>query len=124
MSEGYVAAWAAALTLTLVVETPLYVWLSRTFSEKDRSLVVWMLVGLLASLITHPCVWFVWPRIIDPATDYGAFVLAAECFAVLAEALWLRLWGVPLRYSVLISLAANMSSVAAGEFTRSVFGWP
>ena len=124
MSEGYVAAWAAALLLTLVVETPIYAWIAPRFSEQKRSAAAWIAIGLAASLITHPLVWFVWPRIIDPAVDYNAFVIAAETFAVSVEALWLRLWGVPLRYAVLISIAANMSSVAVGEFSRSVFGWP
>ena len=123
-ADDYFQAWTHALVFTLAVETPIYMLLAPRFADNKRSLLIWLSVGLSASLITHPFVWYAWPEIIDATQHYTAFLVAAELFAVLVEAAWLRLWSVRLAPALLISIAANMSSVAVGEVTRALFGWP
>ena len=76
-----------------------------------RTLLGWV---PFASLPTLPLVWFVFPRLQAPA---GYVVLAAEVFAVGAEAILLYVLArrkVPWRHTAALSLAMNAVSFVAG----------
>jgi hypothetical protein len=77
------------------------------------------IIAFGASAITHPIVWFVFPRITG---NYNMMVLEAETFAVVVEAIYLRLFG--LRNALLWSIVANMASAGLGLGFRYFFGWP
>lgn len=126
-------AWLAAFVFTQCVEMPLY---ARALGRARRAR--WLL-AFGASAITHPVVWFVMPgawealylRAIDahpawviasPGWRYASLVALAETFAVLVEAVYLRLLGV--KRAFVWSLGANAASVTLGLVSRAVFGWP
>ena len=129
---SYYQLWALAFVITQLVETPLYTWALGRLGTRPRWLagaapgaLPWparAALGFLASLLTHPVVWFVWPRLISPVDHYPQFVLAAECFAVLTEAALLWLGG--LRWALPVSLAVNLLSVGVGLLSRALFGVP
>ncbi len=127
---SYYQLWALAFVLTQLVETPLYTWALTRLGTRPRWLggrgpLPWPArvgLGFLASLLTHPVVWFVWPLLISPSEHYPQFVFAAECFAVLSEAA--LLWCCGLRWALPVSLAVNMASVSAGLLSRALFGLP
>ena len=110
------ARWAAAFALTQVVEMPIYL---RGLPPGPRARRWGVAFG--ASALTHPIVWFVVPRLWI-GHSYVAMAIAAETFAVLAEALWIRRFGAPRPLTT--SFVANAASVAVGLAVRRVFGWP
>ncbi len=77
-------AWLIGFTFTQAIEVPLY--LRVTHGRWSTS--------FLASTLTHPIVWFVFPRVCPLAWGYWGMVAAAEVFAVAGETVWLRLNGV------------------------------
>jgi hypothetical protein len=77
------------------------------------------LIAFGASAITHPFVWFAFPRFTH---DYNLMVIEAETFAVVVEAIYLRFFG--LRNALLWSIVANMASAGLGLLSRYFFGWP
>lgn len=106
---AYIAAWARAFVLTQVVEAPIY--------RRVAPVPVW--AALAPSAITHPFVWFVFPRLQEHGASYLQMALAAEAFAWVVEAVFLALAArVPWRRAFLVSLLANASSVAVGLFLR------
>jgi len=110
-------AWLSGFAFTELVETPIYA--VRTFSPQNRSLQKRIAIAFGASLVTHPFVWFLFPHLFS---DEWAMLFAAETFAVVVEAVWLRAFGV--RHALLLSLAANATSVFLGLSSRQMFGWP
>lgn len=102
-------SWFVAFMVTQVFEMPVY-WVA------TKSLRV----GFLASAMTHPIVWFVFPLLPIP---YWPMVALAETFAVLAEAAWLHANGIPRGKSFLWSLAANTLSASMGLLIRATTGW-
>jgi hypothetical protein len=118
-----VTAWLGAFALTQIVEVPIYLRALLARDDPDRPfdrLLPALLVGFGASAITHPIVWFVMPQLIP--NDYVLMVAVAETFAVLAEAAWLRAFG--LRRALLWALFCNAASVLVGLTLRHTFGWP
>lgn len=103
-------AWLVAFAFTQAVEAPLY--LKATAGRWG--------VALGASAVTHPVVWFVFPALLPES--YAAMVVAAEVFAVAAEAAWLFAFRVP--RALLLSLLANGASATVGFLLRAVFGAP
>lgn len=111
LAPAYVLAWAKAFALTQVVEAPIY--------KKVTPAPLW--AALAPSAITHPFVWFVFPRLQERGVPYLAMALAAETFAWLVEAAFLVLVrGVPLRRAALVSLLANAASVVVGLALRAM----
>ncbi len=110
-------AWLSSFAFTELVETPLYAL--RTFSPAGRSTSARLAIAFGASLLTHPLVWFLFPRLFD---NEWATLLSAEGFAVVVEALWLRAFGV--RRPLVLSLAGNAASLFLGLSSREMFGWP
>lgn len=109
-------AWLAAFVFTQLVEVPIYLAASRgTPAGWPRRLGV----AFGASLLTHPLVWFGFPRLPLP---YWPMVGLAEVSAVVAEALWLRVCGG--RHTAAWSLLANSASLTLGLAARAWLGWP
>ncbi len=109
--------WLWAFVFTEVVETGIYVQ-----SLPGRPLRERLAIGLGASAITHPIVWYVIP---DVTQSFGLAwwptVGIAETYAVLVETLWLAGFGV--RRPFLWSLAANMVSFSLGLFGYALLRW-
>jgi len=70
------------LGLTLGIEVPLVLLLLRRTCSWLRS----GLAGVMASGITHPLLWFVWPRIVSPY-QYVWYVVTGESLVVTIEAM-------------------------------------
>lgn len=101
--------WLRAFALTQLVEAPIYM--------KSGKISWWE--ALVPSAVTHPFVWFVFPKLQEHGISYLGMAVAAEAFAVLVEAALVRLaFGVPGRRAFWVSVLANASSVAVGLVLR------
>ena len=98
-------AWLIAFAITQAVEVPLY-----GFGALSRR---WAL-AFGASLLTHPIVWFVFPRFFPG--PYPVMVGCAELFAVAVKAAYLASLGV--RRPIEWSFIANASSFGTGLLLR------
>ncbi len=108
--HGPVCWWFVAFLLTLLVECPLLVWLLRSASASMARLLG---LALLANLVTHPAVWFVFPALPGP---YWLTLSLSELWAWLGEAFF---WGLVLptlgwRRSTWASLCSNLTSFGIG----------
>lgn len=136
-------AWFNAFLFTQVLEVPIYyVLLGRRADPRSGAALApesrrWRLgFAFLASMATHPYVWFVIPSLFygelwDWITwrlpwlegwRYLAYFAVAESFAVAAEALLLRALRVPRPF--LWALVANATSALTGLGLRWLIGWP
>lgn len=77
-------------------------------------------VAFFASALTHPLVWFVF-RLLEALVPWNAAMVAAEVFAVLVEAAWLRWNAVP--RPLLWGVVANTLSATVGLVLRELTGW-
>ncbi|HEY8426941.1 MAG TPA: hypothetical protein VIL20_01145 [Sandaracinaceae bacterium] len=120
-------AWLRAFLLTQAVELGVYASLvGRARPRRER-----LAIAFGASAITHPLVWFVLPEAVrasglatgDWHTDWRIAVGLAEAFALTAEAVWLRLFGVRLSRALAASLLANGASFTIGLFLYRSVGW-
>jgi hypothetical protein len=124
---AYELAWLNAFLFTQAVEVPVYVAGLRRLGEQPRwragagplPLLGQLLLALLLSAVTHPVVWFVWPRLV---LNYPIMVACAEVFAVTVEALLLA--GSGCRRPLLLSFLANAASFGLGELSRRVLHLP
>jgi hypothetical protein len=114
-------AWLVAFLITVAVETPIVVALTRRVGVPvPRRL----LLAAFAQLATHPLVWFVFPRLVG-VTGRTATLLS-ELWAWLAEAAFYALVfpGLAVPRALGVSALANGASVAAGlllsAFIRSL----
>ena len=106
--------WIAAFALTQLVEVPIY---ACAYREKEPRVARRLAIAFAASAITHPFVWFVFPRVVHP---YLVMLLFAEAFAVIAEAAWFRRLDMP--RPLFWSFVANATSVGVGFALRAL--WP
>lgn len=103
-------AWFKAFVLTQLIEMPLYVYtLSKALNLPIRPFrfslsTRLILIAFGASAITHPFVWFIFPRALI-SQPYWLYFLTAESFAVIVEAWYLKFFGVSrfLAWSLLIN---------------------
>jgi hypothetical protein len=104
-------AWLIAFLITVAVEAPIVVYLTRDhpISVKRRALL-----AVFAQLMTHPLVWFVFPRIAG-LTGRSALALS-ELWAWLAEAAFYAvvLPGLSPARALGVSAIANAASILAG----------
>jgi hypothetical protein len=110
----YTWMWLRAFIFTQVVEIPIYLEVLPGKRWKAG------LIAFGASAITHPFVWFVFPRLIP---GYWASVTVSEIFAVVVEAAYLTVWLKPGRATA-ASLVANGASFGLGLLSRHLFGAP
>lgn len=103
--------WLVAFAFTQAIEVPLYL----RVTEGRWS------TSFLASTLTHPIVWFVFP-LTTSFLGYWGMVAAAEVFAIVAETVWLKVNGVgaSLKWALLV----NATSASVGLLLRAVFGVP
>jgi hypothetical protein len=108
--DPYIASWFRAFLLTTAVEVPLAAVLLR---DADRVLARRVARVSLASVLTHPAVWFVFPFL---GLTYRAQVAVSELWAVLAELVYYRLvfWEAGWARAGRASLVANMASFLLG----------
>lgn len=110
----FLAGWGRAFALTLAVEVPLVVALTKGTAPPFQRIAL----AVIANLASHPLVWFVFPEL---GLDYHAWLGLAEAWAVLVET-FVYMTQVPalgLRRAALVSLTANAASVAAGFVLRA-----
>lgn len=108
-----------ALAITISVETLVLFCVVRYLNKKDSKTIrpqVIVACSIICSGATLPYVWFVFPRFIQ---EFIFYVIAAECFAVLAETAIIRFI---LNFSwvkcLLASFLCNMGSYGAGELIK------
>jgi tetrahydromethanopterin S-methyltransferase subunit E len=102
-------SWLGAFLLTQAIELPIYVLGTR---GTTLSLPWRLAIGLGASAVTHPVVWFVLRDHLSPVIGFPALFVLAETFAVVTEALYLRAFDVPRPWR--LSLLANATSASVG----------
>lgn len=125
-------AWLSAFCFTQAVEVPIYVAAIRRARDRDDAprLPAWVdtvpariAAAFGASLVTHPVVWFVIPKL--PLGSYARMVIVAEAFAIVAEGLYFAALGLAdLRRTMGWALVANLASVTLGLASRAAIGWP
>ncbi len=103
--------WLQAFALTQVLEMPVYLFATRG----ETSWFTRFIVAFGASALTHPIVWFVFPKV-WPFRSFFWMIVAAEIFAVVAEALYLRWCRVPRPW--VWALVANGFSLSVGLVIR------
>ncbi len=108
------------LLLTYAVELPLLVYLLRPYASWRRGL----LTGLACSGLTHPLLWFVWPRVV-PLDRYTLYLAPGEGLVVLVEAALIRVMALrqtPRAGStaLLASIATNAASCAVGLVVQAL----
>lgn len=109
----YVEAWLRALLFTQVVEAPIYA----------RMLGVRWWQALAPSFVTHPFVWFAFPRLTAVGVPYAAWVALAEIAVWLVEATMLaRFASVSWKRGAFVSLVGNGASFALGLVVNELFG--
>jgi hypothetical protein len=106
-------AWLIAFTITVLSELVVAVPLLAPGGSRARRIAA----VCLAQLATHPSVWFIWPLLGLPRP---LFLLCAEAFALLAEALIYRFSFERLTWSrcFAASALANGASVLIGLWYR------
>lgn len=109
--------WLSAFVFTELVETGIYVQALGTRPLRER-----LAIGLGASAITHPLVWYVIPDVTHSfAIAWWPTVGIAETFAVVIEAIWL--WAFGVKRAFWWSLAANGTSFTLGLFGYAILRW-
>ncbi|MEZ4299410.1 MAG: hypothetical protein R3B70_30950 [Polyangiaceae bacterium] len=127
-------AWLAAFVFTQVFEIPVYVLALRhavrtEHGEPPRTLSRQALAAFGASAITHPAVWYLIPLIpasfADPLDAWREYVVRAEVFAVVVEAVYFHWIGAfSLRRAFAWSLLANAVSAGLGQLSRAYLHFP
>jgi hypothetical protein len=116
MKAVYELQFLQALAITIFTETAVLFFLLRYVykihkSSLDAPLIVFG--GILSSSATLPYVWFILPAFI---TNFFVYTVAAESFAVIAEAcILLFLFRLSFSKLFLISLLCNMCSFVTGR---------
>ena len=103
-----------ALIITLLIEVPILILITKLVYKKRAIKFVYLVyIGILASALTLPYVWFVIPLLITTKN----MLIIAETFAVVIETI---IYKVSLKFSLkkslLISLCANVCSYYLGNF--------
>lgn len=115
LTSAYLFAWLRALLLTQLVEAPIY----------RRTLGLGWGRALVPSFVTHPFVWFAFPRLADLGLPYAAWVTVAELAVWLVEAAMLRALAEG-RHGharvLVVSLAGNGASLALGLLADALLG--
>jgi hypothetical protein len=109
-------AWLTAFGLTLLVEIPIFAIVARLL-ERGRAprAPLWRLAiaGAAGTCLTHPLLWFVWPRLFG---GYSAYVVSGELLVAAIETGTFYLVARPVRLSTAAaaSFLANGASFAVG----------
>ena len=109
---AYVSLWRWIFVLALALELPLVYFLAH--HRRGRA----VLASLAANAITHPALWFVFPRVLP----YTGALIVGELFAVGVEGAAIATLGGQKRRGFLIALAVNAYSYALGELVMRGIG--
>jgi hypothetical protein len=117
--------WPFAFALTEIVEMPIWIWALSRFAG-SMSVPRRVELAFLASMLTHPWVWFVFPQLhpalealgLSRAASWNAVLFAAEIFAWLVEAWLLSRFG--LTRALTWSAIANAASYGVGRIVWAV----
>lgn len=113
MSASYFALWRAVFVLALALELPIVAFAAPR-EHRQRA----TLASVLGNAVTHPALWFLWPRVLP----YGAAVLVGELFAIGVEGALLSTVGKLGRRGFVVALIANLYSWAIGELVMRGIG--
>ena len=93
----------------MLVELPLFVWLSRRWVPAWRAAAV----GAAGTCVTHPLLWFVWSRFV---ADYTLYIVSGELLVASAEAVLFYALAKPgsLGRAVGVAFIANALSYGLG----------
>ena len=110
--DAYLIQWLQAFGATCLIEGAVVTWALRRYGVVRAAAL-----ALLAQLVTHPAVWFIWPRLGLPRAE---FLAVAESWAFLAEAVFYTTacWGLGWRRAVLLSAVANGASWLGGTLLQ------
>jgi hypothetical protein len=119
--------WFVSFLFTQAVEIPIWTGLSW------RAVRLWRaaLAGALCTCVTHPLLWFVWPRVFFlwrewpfPFSRYSAYLVTGEFLVAVIESMIFYFAARPGRFSkaLAISFIANAASLGLGVLARSL-GW-
>lgn len=111
--------WLVAFLLTLAVEVPVATLLLR---RDEPNLLRAAALVVFANLVTHPLVWYVWSQVFLVGTP--RYVIAAETWAILAEAVFyaVAIRGLRPGRALLVAAVANVASFAVGRLVTQL--WP
>ena len=115
---SFAAGWLYAFSLTVAIELPVVLLLTQSNALTWRRRAAF---GLLAQLITHPLVWFVFPTI-PGITGRTALTLSELCAWIVEAGVYVLAGVAPTTLSALgVAGVANGLSLAAGVLmsTRS-----
>lgn len=106
----YETKFLVSLILTLFIEVPIVLILLRFISPKIR-LYKTLLIAILATSLTLPYLWFIFPVYIE----YPFYIIIGEIIVFLIESLiYWQLIQITFRKALLISFIANLSSLLIG----------
>ncbi|MDR2189964.1 MAG: hypothetical protein LBP53_01950 [Candidatus Peribacteria bacterium] len=105
----YELQFLCSLGITLLVEVPLAIVIVKCFKEPKISLLRTVGIGILATSLTIPYLWFIFAAFFD----YWTMAVWGEVFVCIVEAvLYWKLLPLPLPKALLLSLLANGASIA------------
>ena len=107
--------WLLAFAWTLALELPVYTWL---LSSRARSWQQLCGLVLLVNAITHPLLWFGFPRL----TPYWLYLVTGEGCVLMVEAAILAIAFRDVRRAAIASLAANLTSTVIGLVVMRIAG--
>jgi hypothetical protein len=106
--------WLSAFAFTQAVEIPIWTLLGRAAVPAWRA----ALAGAACTCLTHPILWFVWPRVVH---DYGAYIASGELLVAAVETavFYALARPVTLFRAVAASFLANAASYGGGLLLRA-----
>lgn len=109
----YQQKFLIALILTLVSELPVvFVLIIYLYKYKNIKTLMIFFVGILASALTLPYLWFVLPAFVY---NRNIYLIVGETSVILIEAIiYWRLLKLKLIDSLIVSLLANVTSIITG----------
>jgi hypothetical protein len=108
---SYEQSFLYSLFLTLVIEVPIVFFLVRYLYKKSKNWDI-VLVGIIASTLTLPYLWFILPFYVS---DRMIYILLGESIIVLIEAfMYHRLLKIKFTQALLVSFIANLASTLFG----------
>ncbi|HEX2955651.1 MAG TPA: hypothetical protein VHO70_02395 [Chitinispirillaceae bacterium] len=117
--QKYFLQFVNALTLTVTTESAvliLFFLLRKHFRQFELKLPRVLIAGIVASCITLPAVWFIFPAVLHNRT---CFLIVAELFAFTAEIPVIKcIVKSTFSEATVASLLANSTSFAAGFLLR------
>jgi hypothetical protein len=108
----HIFQFLTAAAFSIIIETTVLILLYKylKISESRKKLII---AGILATGGTIPYVWFIFPVL--SYTSYFLYVVVAEIFAFVVEALFYRIFlGLDYKKAFIFSFLCNSASFGAG----------